>query len=78
MGPNIYDIHKVKGWGGLEICHVLTDYIVFKQQIYCSFLLKGVTERWGMVCGRHNCMIPNIKTNFDKKLTFLALVAVLQ
>ena len=32
---------------------------------------------WGMVCGHHNCMFPNIKTYFGKKVTFLALVAVL-
>ena len=41
-GPSIYDVHKAKGWGGLENCYMLTDYIVFKQQIYYSFLQKGV------------------------------------
>ena len=34
----------MSGWGGLEICHVFTDSIVFKQQIYCSFLQIGVGE----------------------------------
>ena len=29
-----------------------------------------------VVCVRHNCLIPNIKT--DKKVTFLAFVQVLQ
>ena len=34
---------------------------------------------WGwVVCGRHNCVIPYIKTYFDKKVTFLDLVPVLQ
>ena len=32
---------KEKGWRGLKICHVVTDSIVFKQQIYCLFLQKG-------------------------------------
>ena len=36
-GPNIYDVHMDMGWGGLEICHVFTDSIFFKQQIYYSF-----------------------------------------
>ena len=65
------------GWGSLEICHVFTDCIVFKQRIYCLFLqMRG---RWvGVVCKGHNCMIPNIKTYFDKKVTFLDLIPVLQ
>ena len=29
---------------------------------------------WGIVCGCHNCMIPNIKTYFDKKGTILDLL----
>ena len=74
-GPTIYDAHKEKGWRGFKICHVLTDSIVFKQQIYCLFLQKGGC--WGMVCGHHNCMVPNIKTYFDKKVTFLVFMAVL-
>ena len=40
-GPSIYDVHKEKGWEGLEICYMLTDYIVFKQQIYYSFCIRG-------------------------------------
>ena len=31
-GPSIYDIQR---WGGLETCHMFTDCIVLKQQIYC-------------------------------------------
>ena len=41
-GPNVYDVRREKGWGGLDICHVLTYFIVSKQQIYCSFLQFGV------------------------------------
>ena len=34
---------------GLEICHMFTDSIIFKQQIYCSFLQMGwVYTRWMM------------------------------
>ena len=33
----------------------------------------GVREL-GRGCGRHNCMILNIKTCFDKKVTLLDLV----
>ena len=36
------------------------------------------TLGWVSVGGHHNFMIPNIKTYFDKKVTFLALVPVLQ
>ena len=54
---------------------ICLQIIVFKQQIYCSFLWKE--GGWGMVCGRHNCMIPNIKTYFDKKVTFLVKQAIL-
>ena len=35
---------------------------------------------WGVgvvVCEGHNCMIPDIKTYFDKKVAFLALMPVL-
>ena len=41
MGPNIYDVHAEKGWGGPEICYMFTDSIVFIQHIYCSFLQMG-------------------------------------
>ena len=55
-----------RGGGGLEICHVFTDSIVFKQHVYCLFL--QMKDRWvGVVCKGHNCMMPNIKTYFDKK-----------
>ena len=59
-GPNIYDVHTERGWGGLEICHMFTDSIVFKQHIYCLFL--QMKDRWvGVVWKGHNCMISNIK-----------------
>ena len=75
-GPNIYDVHTERGWGGLEICHMFTDSIVFKQHIYCLFL--QMKDRWvGDVCKGHNCMISNIKIYFDKKLLFLVLMPVL-
>ena len=32
-GPNIYGVHMEMGWGGLEICHVFADSIVFKQHM---------------------------------------------
>ena len=31
--------HTFKRWWGLEICHMVADCILFKQWIYCSFLL---------------------------------------
>ena len=75
-GPNIYDIDTDRGWGGLEICHMFTDSIVFKQHIYCLFL--QMKDRWvGDVCKGHNFMISNIKIYFDKKLLFLVLMLVL-
>lgn len=33
---------KGDGDGGLEICHVIADFIVLKQQIYCLLLLMVV------------------------------------
>ena len=75
-GPNIYDVDTDRGWGGLEICHMFTDSVVFKQHIYCLFL--QMKDRWlGLVCKCHNCIISNIKIYFDKKVLFLALVPVL-
>ena len=73
-GPNIYGVRRERGWGG----HMFTCSIVFKQQIYCSFLRIEV-RGWGVGdwVGRHNCMILNIKTWSDKKVTLLALVPVL-
>ena len=60
-GPNIYDVHTERGWGGLQM-------VLFKQQIYCSFFVDGgLVGGWGVVCGRHNCMVPNIETYFDEK-----------
>ena len=48
--------------GGLEICHVFADSVVFKQQIYCSVLgmvgNEGDSKKIGPFCGRHKCMIP--------------------
>ena len=46
-GPNIYDVQTEMGWRGLEICRVFTDSIVFKQQIYCSFLQMRVV--WSLI-----------------------------
>ena len=35
-------------------------------------------DGWGVVvCGRHNCMILNFKTCFDKKVILVALVPLL-
>ena len=59
-----------KGLGGLEICLMFTDSVVFKQQIYCSFFQRGWAQgikKLLIFCGRHNCMVPNIKTCFDQK-----------
>ena len=38
---------------------------------FCGWGCVGGEEG---VCGRHNCMILNITTCFDKKVTLLALV----
>ena len=59
----MYDVHAEMGWESLEICHVFTHSIVFKQP---------------MACECHNYIIPNIKTYFDKKVALLVLVPVLQ
>ena len=41
-GTKHYDIHTERSWGGLEICRVFTDSIVFKQYIFSQFLrIKG-------------------------------------
>ena len=47
---------------------MFTYSIVFKQQIYLGCVGGG-----GVVCGPHNCMILNIKTCFDKKVTLSAI-----
>ena len=62
------------GWGGLGIRHVFTDSIIFKQQIHGSFLQMGGAWVGGGGLTTSYFMIPNIKTYFDKKVTFLALV----
>ena len=68
-------VEEVLKFGGLF--HVFTDSVAFKQHIYCLFLqMKGRSV--GVVCKGYNCMIPNIKTYFDKKVTFLDLMPVLQ
>ena len=78
-GPNIYDIRTERGLEGLEISHVVIDAIVFKQQVYGPFLRMKCGRVCGLVVyGRHNCMISNIKTYFDKKIILPALVLVLQ
>ena len=67
---------KESEWGGLEICHMFTHSIFFKQRIFCSFLRMGVR---GVVCGRHNRMIVGIKTCYDKKaFSFVGSVIVKQ
>ena len=74
--PNIYDIHTERRWG-FEICRAFMDSIVLKQQIYCSFLRIGGgckgKKKLVIFCGHHNYMISDVK-----KVTFLALVPVLQ
>ena len=78
-GANIHDIRTERGLEGLEISQVVIDAIVFKQQVYGPFLrIKCVRVCGLVVYGRHNCMISNIKTYFDKEITFSALVLVLQ
>ena len=75
-GTNIYDIHTERRWGGLKICRVFMDSIVIQQHIYCLFLRMEVDARVKKLvifCGRHTCMIPNVK-----KVMFLSLVPVLQ
>ena len=42
------------------------------------FANGGWMGLWLGVLWRHNCMTANIKTYFDKRITFLALVLVLQ
>ena len=61
-----------------EIC-VFTKSIVFKQQIYCSFLRKtgvGVgVKKLVIFCRCHNCMITNVK---KVMVLVMFLVQVLQ
>ena len=60
------------GRGGREVLKFVTCLHIL------LFLNRSIVHfcGWGyvVVCGRHNCMILNIKTCFDKKVTFLALV----
>ena len=61
--------------------HVFTYSIVFKQKINFFFADGrgvGLWEGGPGGCGRHNCMILNIKTWFDKNVTLLDLVPLLQ
>ena len=50
----------------------------YSYHVYFILWIKSVLPNGGawVVCWRNNCLIPNIKT--DKKVTFLALVQVLQ
>ena len=50
----------------------------YSYHVYFILWIKSVLQNGGawVVCWRNNCLIPNIKT--DKKVTFLALVQVLQ
>ena len=45
---------------------------------YFFFFWGGGGSEWGLVCGCHNFIIANVKTYFDKKVLFSALVPVLQ
>ena len=47
---------KGRGWRGvLKIFPMPADSFVFKQKIYCLFLLTKLL----IFCGRHKCMTPN-------------------
>ena len=63
------------GRGGGEVLKFVTclHILLFLN----SFADGGAwVDRRGGQCGRHNYMILNIKTCFDKKVTLLALVPV--
>ena len=76
-GPNSYDVLRERGWRSLEICHIFTYCMVLNSRFIVYFCGWGYMGGWGVVCGSHNCIILTIKTCFDKKATFLALVPVL-
>ena len=62
----------------LKFAMCLQIVLFLNNRSIVHFCRRGWLGGWGMVCGCHNCMIPNIKTHLDKKVTFLALVPVLQ
>ena len=62
----------------LKFATCLQIVLFLNNRSIVHFCRRGWLGGWGMVCGCHNCMIPNIKTHLDKKVTFLALVPVLQ
>ena len=76
---NIYVVHLERRQDGLEICCVFTKSIVFKQQIYFSFLRKTGVEvgvkKLVIFCRCHNCMITNVK---KVMVLVMFLVQVLQ
>ena len=71
-GPNIYDIHMAKGREVLKFVTCLQILLFSNNRSIVNFCRQGVVSEG------HSCMIPNIKTYFDKKVTFLALMPVLQ
>ena len=66
------------GTGGGEVLkfvkclHILL--FLNRRYIYIYLFLRMGVRELGRGCGRHNCMILNIKTCFDKKVTLLDLV----
>ena len=86
---NIYNIFLIwdqrlimsTGRGDGEVLKVVTNLqilLFLNNRSIVNFCWWRVGGWVGVVCGCHNCMIPNIKTYFDKKVTFLVLVSVLQ
>ena len=67
-----------RGGEVLKFVTCLQILLFLNNRSIVHFWRRGALGGWGIVCGRHNCMIPNIKTYFDKKVTFLALALVLQ
>ena len=49
-------------------------YCFYTADLLLIFADGGAGVGKGVVCGRHKCMILNIKTCFDKKVTLLPLV----
>ena len=77
-GPNIYDVHMERGREVLKFVTCLQILLFLNNRSVANLCRLVWVDGWGLACKRHNCMIPNIKTCFDKKVTFLALVPVLQ
>ena len=72
-GPNIMTSTQK---GGEEVLKFVTCLwiLLILNNIYCSFLwIGGWVKKLVIFCGRHKCMIPNVK-----EVTFLDLVPALQ